>query len=374
MKRMVSTGRLLLVSLALTGSSLVLAGGAGAPRSSAAAPAPTVPAKSVSANPIPTGPTLRSLASARGLLIGGAVSGALFDPTEPDYARTVKTEFNAVVAENGMKWAALHTGENNFVFDMADAIVKKAHADGQTVRGHTLIWHGSTAPWLLNIKDPVTMRAAMRGHIEGVMKHFAGQVPIWDVVNEAISDEPDHALRVTQFLELGGPDYIEQSFRWAHAADPKARLFYNDYGTEGLGGKSDAVYALVKGLLARGVPINGVGFQTHIDTGFSVEGSRMVENLKRFRDLGLDVQLTEVDVQFRNGDDKMELAQQAQIYGDLMRACLSVKCSAFMMWGVDDLSSWRAAGRPLVFDENYDKKPAYAALVRALSDKSLSGE
>ena len=314
-------------------------------------------------------PTLRSLATARGLLFGGAVNGSLFDPTDPDYARTVKAEYNAVVAENAMKWAALHTSEDGLVFNLADAIVKFAHASGQTVRGHTLIWHDSTAPWLMNIRDRATMRAAMRGHIQGVMKHFAGQVPIWDVVNEAVSDADGHPLRSSPFLDVGGPDYIEQAFRWAHDADPEARLFYNDYNIEGLNGKSDAVYTLVKGLLAKGVPINGVGFQTHVGTDFSVVGSRMVENLQRFRALGLEVQLTEVDVQFKGNDEKTQLARQAQVYGELMKACLGVKCSAFMLWGVSDLGSWRAAGRPLIFDEDYQKKPAYDALYRVLSGK-----
>ncbi|WP_420594034.1 endo-1,4-beta-xylanase [Deinococcus sp.] len=316
------------------------------------------------------GQTLRSLASARGLLFGGAVNGTLFDPKEPEDARLVATEYNTVVAENAMKWATLQGTQGNFVFNFADAIVARAQANRQTVRGHTLIWHGSVPPWLLNVSDRAQLRAAMQAHIEGVMKHFAGKVPIWDVVNEAISDEPGSPMRGTQFLKVAGPDYIEQAFRWAHQADPNAKLFYNDYGVEGLNSKSDAMYTLVKNLLAKGVPIDGVGFQSHLDVDFSVAGSKMQQNLQRFRDLGLEVQLTEIDVQFKtSGDDAGQLAKQAQVYGDLMNACLSVKCSAFIMWGVSDFDSWRAAGRPLIFDEDYQKKPAYDALFKVLSEK-----
>ena len=315
-------------------------------------------------------PTLRELATARGLLFGGAVNATWFDPNEAGYAEIVKNQFNAVVAENAMKWASLEGSQGNFLFNLSDALVGQAQKNGQIVRGHTLIWHDSVPPWVLKITGKAEMRAAMKDHIFGVMQHFSGKVPLWDVVNEAVTDTSEHGLRSSPFLNVGGPDYIEQAFRWAHEADPSAKLYYNDYGAEGINGKSDAIYNLVKGLLAKGVPINGVGFQSHLDTSFSVKDSHMQENLQRFRDLGLDVQLTEVDVQFQ-GDQNAEqqLQKQAQVYGDLMQVCLAVKCSAFIMWGVSDFDSWRAAGTPLIFDDQYNKKPAYNAVYKALGGK-----
>jgi len=320
--------------------------------------------------PPPQGaPPLRDLATARGLLLGAAVSGTLFDPLDPDYARLVRTEFNTVVAENAMKWASLESNRGQFVFGLADAILERARQNRQVLRGHTLLWHDSTAPYLRTIRRRDDMLDAIHTHVTGVVRHFAGRVPIWDVVNEAVSDAPGHPLRSSPFLDVAGPGYIDRAFRWAHEADPAAKLFYNDYGAEALGGKSDAVYALVKGLLARGVPIHGVGFQTHVDTNFSPRDARMAENLQRFRALGLDVELTEVDVQFTgSGSEDVQLARQAQVYADLMRTCLQVHCGAFVLWGVTDLTSWRAAGRPLIFDENADRKPAYAALARALQE------
>ena len=316
------------------------------------------------------GSTLRELATARGLLFGGAVNATWFDPNEAGYAEIVKNQFNAVVAENAMKWASLEGSQGSFLFNLADALLAQAQKNGQTMRGHTLIWHDSLPPWVLNISGKAEMQKAMKDHIFGVMKHFAGKVPIWDVVNEAITDTSEHGLRSGPFLDVVGPDYIEMAFRWAHEADPSAKLFYNDYGAEGINGKSDAIYNLVKGLLAKGVPINGVGFQSHLDTAFSVKDSRMQENLQRFRDLGLEVQLTEVDVQLLpDPNEKQSLEKQAQVYNDLMNVCLAVKCSAFMMWGVSDFDSWRSASSPLIFDEQYGKKPAYFALYKALGGK-----
>lgn len=312
-------------------------------------------------------PTLKQAAQARGLLVGGAVSGALFDDLDPDYADTVSREYSVIVSENGMKWKALEGTQNEFVYGLADATVAWAQARGLTVRGHTLVWHDSVPAWVYQLRTPQEMQAALKNHITSVVTHFGPKVMMWDVVNEAVSDALGHPLRANSPFALAGPDYIGQAFRWAHAANPAAQLYYNDYGAEGLNGKSDAIYALVRGLKARGVPISGVGFQAHLDANFSVKDAGMLENLRRFRDLGLDVQLTEVDVTLpAGGATPANLARQAQVYRDLMTACLSVKCSAFLMWGVNDPSSWRAGGQPLLFDADYAHKPAYGAVLSAL--------
>ncbi len=314
-------------------------------------------------------PSLRTLASERGLLLGGAISGELFNADNPDEAATVNREYNAVVAENAMKMRAIANSPNpgNYLFATADAMVASAQKNGQTVRGHTLVWHDSAPAWVYEIKEKAVMRAAMTQYITTVVKHFGDRINIWDVVNEAISDGPGNPLRHNNPFAVAGPDFIALAFRTAHAANPAARLYYNDYSVEGLNGKSNAMYALVKELLADGVPIDSVGFQAHLDTSFSVKDSGMQANLQRFRDLGLDVQLTEVDVQMvGSGSKKEKLARQAQIYGELLSTCLAVKCSAFMMWGVSDWTSWRAGGKPLIFDDGYAKKPAYGALLRVL--------
>ncbi|WP_415814077.1 endo-1,4-beta-xylanase, partial [Deinococcus marmoris] len=228
-------------------------------------------------------PSLRSLASARGLLLGGAISGELFNTDNPDEAATVNREYNAVVAENAIKMRAIANSPDpgNYLFATADAMVASAQKNGQTVRGHTLVWHDSAPAWVYEIKEKAAMRAAMTQYITTVVKHFGDRINVWDVVNEAISDGPGNPLRNNNPFTVAGPDFIALAFRTAHAANPAARLYYNDYNVEGLNGKSDAMYALVIGLLADGVPIDGVGFQGHIDINFSVKDSGMQANLQR---------------------------------------------------------------------------------------------
>ena len=314
--------------------------------------------------PLPKGEmTLRELADARGLLIGGAVAAGVLDPDEPDLANGVAREYNVIVTENAMKWVPLNNASGQFNFTLAEFMMNFATKNKQKMRGHTLVWHEQLPRYMGAITDRAEMMAELKDHVQTVVKQFKGRIPIWDVVNEAVSDLPGFPMRETVFTKVIGPEFIEMAFRWAHEADPDAKLFYNDYNTDGINGKSDAVYELVKGLLAKGVPIHGVGFQAHVDINFSVEGSRMRENLERFKKLGLDVQLTEVDVIFRGDAPKAEkLERQAKVYADLMTACLAVKCSAFVMWGFTDLYSWRSTAYPLLFDDDYKPKPAYFAL------------
>jgi GH35 family endo-1,4-beta-xylanase len=312
-------------------------------------------------------PSLRSLASAKGINIGIAVGATLFDELEPEYAETLAREFNMVVPENAMKWGAVQPAPNQYVWALPDAIVKIAQKNQQKIRGHTLVWHEQLPNWVLQISDRETMLAALKDHIQTEVKHYKGQIDTWDVINEAISDSG--GLRSTPFLKLIGKDYFELAFRWAHEADPEAKLFYNDYNTDGINQKSDEVFELVKELLAKGVPINGVGFQAHIDAGFNVVNQRVLENYQRFHDLGLEVQITELDVQSNSSFPASEhLTRQAKVYADMLQTCLAVKCSAFMMWGLSDAHSWRAGRSPLIFDGNYAAKPAYDALIHVLQE------
>jgi len=168
------------------------------------------------------------------------------------------------------------------------------------------------------------------------------------------------------------------AFRWAHEANPQARLFYNDYGGEGLGQKSDAVYSFVKGLLRQGVPINGVGLEMHVTLDSYPHPQDVLANMQRLAALGLEVQITEMDVEIQYDQRPVQarLNAEAQIYSDMLSVCLSLKqCTAFVMWGFTDLHSWipGATGHPdapLIFDEEYRPKPAYFALVNVLDVKS----
>ncbi len=311
--------------------------------------------------------TLRSLSDARGVNIGVAVNPTLFEDLEPEYGEIVAREFNMIVPENAMKWAALNPQPGQYVWGVADAIVNLGLKNKQKIRGHTLVWHEQLPTYVLGITDRAVMINRTKEHVQSVVKHFKGKIDSWDVINEAVSD--NGGLRNTPFLKVIGQEYFEYVFRWAHQADPNAKLFYNDYNTDGINQKSDDVYKLVKGLLAKGVPINGVGFQAHVDNGFNVLEQRHLENLQRFKDLGLEVQITELDVQTNSSYPASEQNQrQATVYADLLRNCLVVKCSAFMIWGLDDSHSWRASKSPLIFDSNYQPKPAYNAILEVLKE------
>jgi endo-1,4-beta-xylanase len=319
--------------------------------------------------------TLRSLAEARGLSIGAAVAAdALFGPDEPEYARTLAREFNMMTAENAMKWGALRPSRAQFIFNVPDLMIKFAADHGLKVRGHNLIWHQSNPAWLIrgNFK-PDEMNTIMRDHIKTVVEHFKGQLAAWDVVNEAVSDEavdPKAKMRDTIWSKIG-PDYIAQAFRWARDADPDVKLFYNDYNAEAMNPKSQTVYELVRDLKAKGVPIDGVGLQMHVGIKNPPDIAGITANIKRLNDLGLEVQVTEMDVKLdTNQPLAQQLQAQAKVYADVLRVCLTAsRCTAFVLWGFTDAYSWLASSKPLPFDGVYQPKPAYDALRRVLEER-----
>jgi endo-1,4-beta-xylanase len=309
-----------------------------------------------------SGPPLRALAEKRDLQIGAAVEPSLLQ--DPEYARVLAREFNLVVAENVMKWGALQTSRGQFNFAPADLLVDFAQKHRMAVRGHNLLWHQQLPRWMYGSFSTAEMATILREHIQTVMGRYRGRIAYWDVVNEAVGD--DTKLRPTPFEIL--PDYLEKAFRFAREADPQAKLFYNDYGAEGWGPKSDAIYALLKGLKEKGVPLDGVGFQAHLDLNFSPAAVRMAENLERFAKLGLEIHITEMDVRLSGSAPKAErLAKQADLYQEVLQICLrQPKCKAFTLWGFTDAYSWRAASEPLIFDADYQPKPAYFASQGAL--------
>lgn len=315
-------------------------------------------------------PSLRSLAEARSISIGAAVdAGALW--ADRLYGKTLAREFNMVTPENEMKFASLQPIRNRYNFRDADTIVRFAKAHGMQVRGHTLVWHHQLPMWLIERRwTREELIEILREHISTVVGRYRGQVVAWDVVNEAIAD--DGSLRNTFWLQGIGPEYIEMAFRWAHEADPKALLFYNDYGGEGLGRKSDAIYALVRELLQRGVPIHGVGLQMHVSIDRYPKPQDVALNMERLSKLGLQIHITEMDVRIKLPATEEKLIQQARIYRDILEVALSTKnCTAFVMWGFTDLYSWiprryRGWGDALIFDEAYYPKPAYFAIRNVL--------
>jgi endo-1,4-beta-xylanase len=319
-------------------------------------------------------PSLRALAHERGIGIGAAVSAGPLR-REPLYGETLAREFSMLTTENAAKFGPVHPEPDRYDFADADFIVGFAEAHDMQVRGHTLVWHNQLPAWLTDgtwTRDELI--DILREHVTTVVGHYRGRVAAWDVVNEAVAD--DGSLRDTIWRRGIGPEYIDMAFRWAHEADPDALLFCNDYAGEDLGPKSDAVHALVQGLLERGVPINGVGLQMHVSLRWPPDPEDVAANMARLGALGLQVHVTEMDVRIQDGVGTTEerLAAQADIYRDMMDVCLeSSACKAFVTWGFTDRHSWipQHTGHPdapLLFDESYRPKPAYHAIMDALGE------
>ncbi|NUT32477.1 MAG: endo-1,4-beta-xylanase [Hamadaea sp.] len=307
---------------------------------------------------------LRVLADRHDLAVGTAVDmAALAD--DADYRAAVIREFNSVTAENVMKWQLVEPERGVYDWAAADELVAFAEAHGQQVRGHTLLWHNQLPTWLTSgTFTPDEFRAIVRRHVYDEVGRYRGRIAQWDVVNEAFNE--DGTLRDTIFLQMMGPGYIADVFRWAHEADPKAKLYYNDYNLEGLDAKSNAAYELVKELRAGGVPIHGLGIQGHLGVQYGFwDVTSMTRNLKRFTDLGVDVAFTEVDVRMLMPSDNVKAQAQAEGYSGLMQACLyNPRCVSFTVWGFTDKYSWvpgvfDGEGAANLLTETYGVKPAY---------------
>lgn len=336
-------------------------------------------------------PTLRSEAP-RDLKIGSAVWGQrhLLDynrkhPTE--FQRILAAEFNSLTPENDMKWAEVHPEPGVYDFSGADAVVAFARANHQEVRGHTLLWHSQNPQWVVDASADWTCEEArdvLEDHIRTVVGRYAGKVYEWDVANEIFQDDWDAGgvrlrTEANPFLKACADDpvgLLGDAFRWAHEADPKARLFLNDYNAEGINNKTDAYYALAQELLADGAPLQGFGAQGHLSLLYGFDES-IQANFERFAALGLKVAVTEADVRMPLGDDgepdAEQIALQAERYDKMLQACVNVSaCTSFTVWGFDDGRSWVPGvfpeGYATIMTEDFEKKPAYYALLETLTD------
>ncbi|MFC5287922.1 endo-1,4-beta-xylanase [Actinokineospora guangxiensis] len=306
--------------------------------------------------------TLAGAAQEKGRYFGTAVAAnRLSDST---YVGILNREFDSVTAENEMKIDALEPNQNQFVYTNADRIVNHAINQGKKVRGHTLAWHSQQPGWMQNMSGS-TLRNAMLNHVTRVATYYRGKIHSWDVVNEAFADGSSGARRDSN-LQRTGNDWIEAAFRAARAADPGAKLCYNDYNTDNWQhAKTQAVYRMVQDFKSRGVPIDCVGFQAHFNSGNPVPNNYHT-TLQNFADLGVDVQITELDIEGSG-------TSQAEQYRGVTQACLAVaRCTGITVWGIRDTDSWRASGTPLLFDGGGNKKAAYHAVLAALGGSSTN--
>uniref|UniRef100_UPI000CD4CE5C endo-1,4-beta-xylanase n=1 Tax=Streptomyces sp. SM12 TaxID=1071602 RepID=UPI000CD4CE5C len=310
--------------------------------------------------------TLRDAAATQGRFVGTALNDGLLN--NPTYTAIAGGEFSSVTAENAMKWGSLESTRGQYNWGGADRLVEFADRHGQQVYGHTLVWHSQLPGWVENGNfSPTELRGIVDNHIATVAGRYAGDIDRWDVVNEVFNE--DGTFRDSVFSRAFGESFVADAFRATRAADPDARLFINDYNTDGINAKSDGMYRLVSSLLDAGVPIDGVGFQSHMILG-QMPASYQA-NLQRFADLGLEVVITELDIRMNTPSDAGRLAQQAEQYRQVVQACLNVdRCSGVTMWGVSDRDSWipgvfPGEGAANLNDEDYRPKPAYGAVLAA---------
>jgi endo-1,4-beta-xylanase len=304
--------------------------------------------------------TLGAQAAASGRYFGTAVAaGKLGDST---YSTILDREFNMITPENEMKWDTVEPSRGVFNFGPADQIVNHALAHGQRMRGHTTVWHSQLPSWVSSISDANTLRSVMDNHITTEISHFKGKIYAWDVVNEAFADGSTQH-RSSVFQNVLGNGFIEEAFRTARAADPAAKLCYNDYNIEDWNAaKTQGVYAMVKDFKSRGVPIDCVGFQSHFGAGGPP--STFQTTLSNFAALGVDVQLTELDI----------AQASSAAYSNTVHACMNVsRCAGITVWGIRDSDSWRTGENPLLFDNNGNKKAAYDAVLTALGGSTSTG-
>jgi endo-1,4-beta-xylanase len=318
--------------------------------------------------------TLKEAGTCTGRPVGVALSIRYLD--DPEYAERA-LEFNYVTPEDEMKWDVTEPTRGTFTFDQGDQIVEFAEENGMTVKGHTLLWHNQLPTWLTNLNNETDVRSAMLDHIEGLMDHYRGRVVAWDVVNEAFDD--DATRRDSIFQRYLGDSYIEEAFIAARAADPTVKLYYNDYDIESAYDKADAVYEMVADFVARDIPIDGVGMQMHTrTTDEDPPVPEFIVNLERILALGLEVVISEMDVRLC-ADGTFE--KQKVRYHDIVAACVARPgCNAITVWGITDQYSFLNARtdlvcqgseppRPLLWDDNYQVKPAYDGLLEALAGR-----
>ena len=309
--------------------------------------------------------------------MGVAISASIID--NQDKVNLIKRHFNSITAENDMKWSSLQPAEGDFNFTNADKIVAFAQANGMKVRGHCLCWHNQVPAWVFKdgqataSKELVLQR--LRTHITAVMTHFKGKVYAWDVVNEAI-DDGTSIYRASQWYNICGEDYIFTAFEAARAADPEAKLFYNDYSAIDPA-KRDKIYDLLVKLKAQNL-VDGMGLQGHWNINYP-SGSLITDAINKYKSSGLDVQVTELDVSVYTSNNDPQSAytdglaqKQSTAYTTFFNAFRTFKdaITGVTFWGLADDHTWLdnfpVAGRknyPLLFDVNLDPKPAYFEVI-----------
>ncbi len=298
---------------------------------------PGMPSSLAPSGSLSGGASLKNNSAQAGMFVGTAISQAQLN--DPAFMAKVSQQFGVLTPEIAMKWGEIDAKG----YADGDAMIAKADEYGMKVRGHTLVWH-QQMPDRLNGMSAGQVEQEMTSHISDTLQHFGNKVGTWDVVNEAFSDAGENGgFRDTVFSRsMGGQGFIDKAFVAARKAAPNAELVLNDYNIETLNPKSDKVYEAVKSMKERGIPIDAIGIQAHVGVGEDL--SSMAANIKRFKDLGVNVQITELDV--KGGD----AAAKARVEHEVFAAAKAGGAAGLMFWGYRDSDQSYAANPGELFD------------------------
>ena len=335
--------------------------------------------------------------------IGAALNYDQVYGREDKATRLVKKHFNTISPENMLKWGPVHPEPEVFNFEPADKYVAFGQENDMFIVGHTLVWHSQVPDWVFQDEqgNTITKEALlkrMQDHISTVAGRYKGKIGGWDVVNEALED--DGSLRQTKWLEIIGEEFLQKAFEYARETDPEAELYYNDYSLWKPAKREGAV-RLVRKLQEKGIKVDGIGMQGHYGIDYPTLDD-IEASIEAFADLGVKVMITELDIDVLPNPSKRQGADIAmrfdpqegynpyanglpdsveqklnQRYADIFNLFHKHrdKISRVTFWGVADhhswLNDWPMEGRrsyPLVFDRNYQPKPAFKAIVEAVEN------
>jgi endo-1,4-beta-xylanase len=299
---------------------------------------------------------------------------------ESEYRIAFETYCQQLTPEYGLFWDYLRPARGQFNFDFADKVLAFADLNEMTMRGHTLVWYGAMPAWTKEISSAAEAERELTGHIEKVVSRYRGKIKTWHVVNEPIDDERGTlgALRPSVWLQCLGPKYIDMAFRLAHKVDPAAELLLNEYDIENVGSafatRRKALLTLVRDLLARGVPLHGIGLQGHIHGKYQIDEEGLSGFVSEIRSLGLSVHVTEMDVIDKDLPAPIPVRDAlvaARAHDFLHAVFAAARPSVIATWGITDRYTWvptwnkRQDGlgnRPLPLDEHYQPKPLWSVI------------
>lgn len=326
-------------------------------------------------------PAANAAAPPRQIPYGSAVRGdALVD--DPAYRMALAEYCQLVVPEGGLKWDTVRPSEDRFDFYEGDKLLAFAEQNGMKMRGHTLIWYAAMPEWTSSIRGGKAAEKALTKHIRTVVGQYKGRIPSWDVINEAIAEDPRGSdyLRPNLWLENMGKGYIESAFRRAAEADPKVQLVFNEYDIECVGeqfkNRRNALLRVVRDLRDRDAPIHAVGFQGHLKGEHEIDKEGVSSFVAELKAMNVDVLVTELDVidKFLSSDEKQRDDVIAGRVTDLLQAISDAnRPTAILTWGISDRYTWvpmyftrddGSPNRPLPLDRDYKVKPLMKVIDR----------